>query len=198
MFRALLIVTLLAGAARADGAFDVLTKPGAKWTYDVYKGKKKTGEQAVLTLTSPRTSGAYTAYDVTVTGGPEYFGMAVVIIGPDGLRSLMSTMDPGDDLKGEYENAYMPYGFVPAKLEKKKWKANLDRFGQDDREYKLKAEIKAKGSVWTITFKGKYTIPENGETEKFESELGWDPAIGFTQICVEKPDCLKLSASPSP
>ena len=197
------LVLASAGAARADSPFDVLIKPKATWTYDVVKGKKKTGEQVTLTATAVRTAGAYTVVEIDATGQSDDARAAVpfgaYVVGPDGVRALLSLEDVQDgqtleaSLAGQYANEYMLTPYVPATPKKKTWRAHLDRFGQDDVDYKVRGTVSKHGDEWRVTWTGHGTIPENGEDVRVDAETDFDPAVGFTRICAQKPVCLQLA-----
>lgn len=204
----------LAGSAAAETPFDVLAKPGASWTYDVLAPKthKPTGSKLTLSVTDVKTVGKYTVVALATKlapAGDDDLNLSWIMIGPDGLRGSQFTLKEADEGKGtdwsegaiadQYKNVYLPLVWLPSKLAKKSKTLKLDRFGQDDRVYKVTASLaKAKGkdaAAWHLAWKGTFTVPEDpsGGREKYVASFDFDPAIGLTQICAEGDHCFKIA-----
>jgi hypothetical protein len=80
---------------------------------------------------------------------------------------------------------------APAVKTKLHWK--LERFGDEDRDYNVTGSIsKPSTHTWRTAWTGKYSIPETGDKTAYTWSTDFDPAVGFTQICVESGFCLRL------
>lgn len=202
---ALPILLAVAGVAHADPTYDALTKPKATWTYDVIDARKHkpTGAKLTVTVASVDTVGAYTVVQLATTvnpAGATEYQVPPMIIGADGLRSPMG-LDAADltadKIADAYQNAWLPAIFLPGKLAKGSKKLHLDRFGQDDRDYKVSWTLAQdkKTKAWHLAWSGKFNVPEDpsGAWDKYKASTDFDPAIGFTQICIEDGTCFKLA-----
>lgn len=204
----------LTASAVAETPYDVLAKPNASWTYDALSPKKHkpTGTKLTLSVSDVKTVGKYTVVVLATKLAPEGdndLNLSWIIIGPEGVRGSQFTLKEADEGKGtdwseetiagQYKNVYLPLVWFPAKLAKTSKTLKLDRFGEDDRVYKVTASLaKAKGkdaTGWHLAWKGTYTVPEDpsGSKEKYAASLDFDPAVGFTQICAEGDHCFKLA-----
>ena len=192
------VASICSVAAADDSPFAVLTNPKATWKYDIVKKHKATKEQVTVTVTGVHTAGAYTIIELS-TSVPDVPDGAWMI-GPDGLREVLyfRTDEVGyteEHLKDTYEGHYVPRAYLqtkPAKTKKLHWK--LGRFGDEDRDYNVTGTItKPDANTWRTAWKGKFTVPENGEKDPYTWSTDFDPAIGFTQICAETGVCLKLA-----
>lgn len=204
----------LTTAAAAETPFDVLAKPNASWTYEALAPKthKPTGTKVTLSVTNVKTVGPYTVAQVATKMVPEGdtdLPLSWIMIGPDGVRSSQFTLKENwetkaidwsaEEIGNQYKNRYMPLVYLPGKLAKKTKSLDLNRFGEDDRIYKVTATFaKAKGkdaTAWHLGWKGTYTVPEDpsGSRSKYVASVDFDPAVGFTQICVEDDRCFKLA-----
>ena len=200
-----LVVVLSIGRlslAAADSPFAVLENPKASWTYDIVKGKKHkpTKLQATIAVTGVHTAGAYTVIEFSATL-PEAYSMqdGTWIVGPEGLREVLffRTDEVGyteAHLKEAYEEHYVPRAYLqPTPAVKKSLHWKLGRFGDEDRDYNVTGSIsKPNAHTWRTAWKGKFTVPENGEKDPYAWSTELDPAVGFTEICTERDVCLRL------
>jgi hypothetical protein len=193
-------------AARADD-FSVLAKQGASWTYQITNGAKHkpTGTKVTYTVSGVHTAGPYTV--VELTAAPEHASgdpdIPTLIIGPDGVRATPffqgGELTPDqryalDNLKSIYEDQYLPYASIPT-LAQKNTHLKLGRFGQDDCEYDVHvATTHSKGKPWHVAWTGTCTVPENGERDRVEIAIDYDPAVGITMLCNSDGNCLRLVA----
>jgi hypothetical protein len=197
--------------AAADSPFAVLTNPKAVWHYDIVRGKKHKPSpvKATIAVTAIHTAGAYTAIEFETTlipdeqDSPFFLPQGTWIIGPEGLREILYFANHADGhadteeyLATQYKEHYVPRTFLqpkPAVAKKLRW--SFLRFGDEDREYHVTGSIsKPNPHTWRTTWKGYYTIPENGEKDPFTWMTEFDPAVGFTQICTEADFCFRLAA----
>ena len=210
------LVAILLGlttSAAAETPYDVLTKPKASWTYEALAPKthKPTGTKVTLSVSAVKTVGPYTVVQVATKVVPENdsdLPLQWIMVGPDGVRGSQFNLTEDFQTKAtdwseatitnQYKNTFLPLVYLPGKLAKASKKLSLDRFGEDDRVYKVTFTLaKAKGkdaTAWHLGWKGTYTVPEDpsGSRSKYVASLDFDPAIGFTQICVEDDRCFKL------
>ena len=206
MSKLVLVVLVTIGhlsIASADSPYTVLANAKAKWTYDVVKGKKhkSTGQTATIAVTAVHTVGAYTVIELATTL-PQKFSVTqgTWIVGPDGLREVLyfSTDEVGyteEHVKSAYDEHYVPRAYLqPTPAVKKKLRWKLERFGDEDRTYKVTGSIsKPDAHTWRTAWKGGYSIPETGANVDYSWSTDFDPAVGFTQICTETDVCLQLA-----
>jgi len=206
------ILLAVTTSAAAETPFDVIAKPNASWTYEALQPKthKPTGTKVTLFVSSVKTVGSYTVVLVDTKNAADSessIPLTWIMIGPDGVRASQFSLAESSDTKGtnwseaeiarQYKDTYLPLVYLPAKLAKTSKKLNLNRFGEDDRIYKVTATLaKAKGkdaTAWHLAWKGKYQVPEVGGWDKYAASVDFDPALGFTQICLEEDHCFKLA-----
>jgi hypothetical protein len=188
----------------ATSPFGVLLDDKRVWTYDIVADPagKPTG-QVTLSVRAIDTQGAYTLIDLDAKGNDQVTGFTL-LIGPKGVREIMSI---GRDDRDEaafrlvYDKKYLPHIYLPAPLKKQQIKADLDRFGEDNRTYKVTGALaKLNPHTWRMTWKGSYTVAEGeaagaGTKTKYEATVDFDPGVGFTLICPadgETPLCIRL------
>lgn len=212
--KTLALLLALTASAAAETPYDLLAKPTATWTYEALAPKthKPTGTKVTLSVTNVKVVGKYTVVQVATKMVPEGDGdlpLSWIMLGPEGVRSSQFTLTDNYETKSvdwsedviarQYKNSYMPLVYLPGKLAKMTKKLSLNRFGEDDRVYKVTAALaKAKGkdaTSWHLGWKGTYTVPEDpsGSRSKYAASVDFDPAVGFTQICVEDDHCFKLA-----
>jgi hypothetical protein len=197
-----LVLATSAVTARADG-FDALVRKGASWTYEVTdEGHKPTGTKVTVKVASVHRTGPYAVVVLDVkpkdTAGAR---LPTLIIGPEGVHSAPFFF--GDALtdaeryglhnvKTVYEDHFIPYATIPMLATGTKH-VQLDRFGDDDREYDVHVAIThPRGKPWHVAWTGEYTIPEDGEVEKLDLAIDYDPGVGIAMICDEEKFCLRL------
>lgn len=197
------------GVAHADSPYAMLTKPKASWTYDVLDARKHkpTGAKLTATVSAVHAAGAYTVIEwstsVTPADATDY-QLPPMVLGPEGLRSLLGvpsiapsgTPDYSEAaVAAAYKNSYLPTVYLPGTLKKSSKRLKLDRFGEDDRDYRLTLTVsKPDKHTWRAAWKGKYEVPESGEVSKYTASTDFDPDRGLVQLCVEDGACFKLAA----
>jgi hypothetical protein len=197
------VLVALADVARADSPFAVLTTKGQSWTYDVVRSRshKPTGGHVTLTVREVEHYGAFTV--TVLDDGPEHTHWFRLVIGPDGLRATMADDDPTEaSCRTMFDSAYLPTIFFPAVLAAHHKSMELDRFGADDRMYKVAYTIAQRPDhAWRVTWKGTYVVPEEGGPSgnpgdhRYAASFDLDPARGLTMLCPDSEGCLRLAAA---
>ena len=205
----ILFILTASAAAHAESPYAMLAKAKASWTYDVLDARthKPTGAKVTATVASVHPVGPYQVIEWTTTATPADatdYQVPPMVLGPDGLRALLTmpedfqTHQPDyaeATIAREYKDDYLPTIYLPTKLKKTSKRLTLGRFGSEDRDYKVTLTIsKPDKHTWRAAWKGKYTVPESGETSRFATSVDFDPDRGLTQICLEDGTCLKLAA----
>jgi hypothetical protein len=190
--------------AQAQGPFAVLFDNKRTWTYDIVNGEagKPTGKQVTLSVTAVDRQGAYALIDVAAKGDGQFAGLTL-LVGANGVREVLTVgSDPRDEklFRNAYDNKYLPRVYLPATLKPQHVKGDLERFGEDNRTYKVTGAVtKRNPHTWRMTWKGSYTVAEgeavgaNTKT-KYAAVVDFDPDVGFTLICPadDKTTCLRL------
>jgi len=190
--------------AHASPPFGVLLDDKRVWTYDVVTepAGKPTG-QVTLSVRAIETHGAYTLVDLDAKGNDQVTGFTL-LIGPKGVREILSIGREDRDeasFRLAYDKKYLPHIYLPAPLKKQQLKADLDRFGEDNRTYKVTGVLtKPNPHTWRMTWKGSYTVAEGEDARaktktRYEATVDFDPGVGFTLICPadgETPRCLRF------